>query len=127
MLGIDVGSGVGGAVDDAAEEHREEHEVVVLHPDHAILAELGADSLCKFEVNVTVGKPVCLVKVHLAGVVVEEGPEDRVGETVVVLVGDVVCEIDGLARVLVHQPLVDEWPILGRDVKAGPSDPGEGE
>ena len=43
------------------------------------------------------------------------------------LVGDVVCEVDGLARVLVHQPLVDERAILGRDKKASPSDPGEGE
>ena len=43
------------------------------------------------------------------------------------LVGDVVCEVDGLARVLVLEPLVDERAVLERDEKAGPADPGEGE
>ena len=43
------------------------------------------------------------------------------------LVGDVVCEVDGLAGVLVLEPLVDDWPVLERDEKARPPNPGEGE
>ena len=39
----------------------------------------------------------------------------------------VVCEVDGLARVLIQEPLVDEGAILGGDEKASPSNPGEGE
>ena len=78
MLGIDVSGWVGGAVDDTTEEHGEEHEVVVLDPNHAILPDLGADCLGKFEVDLTVGEPVGLVKVHFARVVVEERPEDGV-------------------------------------------------
>ena len=78
VLGVDVVGGVGGWADDGPEGHGEEHEVVVLDPDHAVLAQLGADGLCEFEVDMAVGEPVGLVKVHFAGVVVEEGPEDGV-------------------------------------------------
>ena len=78
VLGVDVVHGLGGTADEATEGHGEEHEVVVLHPDHAVLTKLGADGLCKLEVDLTVGEPVGLVKVHFTGMVVEEGPQDRV-------------------------------------------------
>ena len=39
----------------------------------------------------------------------------------------IVGEVDGLARVLILEPLVDERAILGGNKKARPSDPGEGE
>lgn len=78
VFGVDVVGGLRCGADDGAEGHGEEHEVVVLYPDHAVLAQLGADGLCKFEVDMAVGEPVGLVKVHFAGVVVEEGPEDGV-------------------------------------------------
>jgi hypothetical protein len=113
-------------VDQPAEEHGEEHEVVVLDPDHAAGLDDLLDGEGELEVRLAVREPVRLVKVHLAGVVVEEGPEDRVGEAVVVAVGDVVVEVDGLARVLLLEALVDDRPVLGRDVEAGPADPGEG-
>ena len=77
-LGVDVSGRFGGGGDDATEEHREEHKVIVLHPDHAVLPKLGADGLCKFEVDLTVGEPVRLVKVHFTWVVMEEGPQDGV-------------------------------------------------
>ena len=78
VLRVEVVSGLGGAVDEATEGHGEEHEMVVLYPDHAVLPELGADGFCEFAVDLTVREPVRLVKVHFTGVVVEEGPQDRV-------------------------------------------------
>ena len=78
VLGVDVNGWVGGTGDDSTKEHGEEHEVVVLHPNHAILPDLSADGLGKFEVDLTVREPVRLVKVHFTGVVVEEGPQDGV-------------------------------------------------
>ncbi len=77
-LGVDVSGWFGGGGDDTTEEHGEEHKVIVLHPDHAVVPNLGADGLCKFEVDLTVGEPVRLVKVHFTWVVVEEGPQDGV-------------------------------------------------
>jgi hypothetical protein len=127
LLEIDVASWIRSGVDDAAEEHGEEGKVEVLHPDHAVLAGLRPDGLCEFEVDLGVRELMWLVKVHLAGVIVEEGPEDRVWEAIVMLVGEVVCEVDGLAGVLVHQPLVHKWAVLGQDETARPADPDEWE
>ena len=56
----------------------------------------------------------------------EQGPEDGVGETVVVTIRDIVVEVDRLAVVFLHEPLVDDRSVLGVDVEARPSDPGEG-
>jgi len=56
----------------------------------------------------------------------EQGPKDRVGEAVVVAIRDVVVEVDGLAGVLLHEPLVDMSSVLGVDVETWPSDPSEG-
>ena len=39
---------------------------------------------------------------------------------------DVVIEVYCLARVLLPETLVDYWPVLGRNVEAGPADPSEG-
>jgi hypothetical protein len=79
-------------------------------------------------------------------VVVEEGPEDRVGETagkpnerasaqkdvaqgirssldeLVMLISDLLRQVDGLALELVHQTLIDVSPVLERDLDTGPSD-----
>ena len=68
-----------------------------MHPHHAAGRKLLNDGLGEREVSLAVGEPVLLVKVHLARVIVEEWPEDGVGEAVVVAVGDVVVEVDRLA------------------------------
>ena len=52
--------------------------MVVLHPDHVSGTDQATDGLGEFEVRLAVGEPIGLVKVHLARVVVEEWPEDRV-------------------------------------------------
>lgn len=57
--------------------------------------------------------------------VVEEGPEDGVGKTVVVSISDVIVEIDSLAGVLLHQSFVDQRAILWGDEETRPADPGE--
>lgn len=112
-------------VDEAAKKHRQKHEVVVLDPDHVARLELGTDGLGEAEVGLAVGVPVCLLEVHLAGVVVEERPENGVGEAVVVAVCELVVEIDCLAGVLLHEPAVDDLAVLLWDVEARPADPGE--
>jgi len=57
--------------------------------------------------------------------VMEEGPEDGVGKAVIVSVGDVVVEVYCLARVLLHEALVNYGPVLGRDIEPRPADPSE--
>lgn len=103
----------GGALVEGAEEHREEHQMVVLHPDHAARLELLHDRLRKRKVRLPIREPILLVEIHLTRVVVEEGPQNGVGEAVVVAVSDVVVEVDGLAGVLVAEAGVDERAVLG--------------
>lgn len=125
---IDLGVSVvaaGRSVNHAAKEHRQEHEVVVLNPDHGARLELRLDSLGELEVGLAVGEPILLVEVHLTRVVMEKRPKDGVGETVVVTVGDIIIQVDGLAAVLFHEPLVDIGAILDWDEEPGPADPGE--
>lgn len=59
----------------------EEHEVIVVDPDHVIVLDVGHDRLRKELVDFVVGGPCRLVEGNLAGVVVEQGPEDLVCET----------------------------------------------
>jgi hypothetical protein len=40
-------------------------------------------------------------------------------------VGYVIVEVYGLARVLLHETLIDERAIFGRDKEPRPSNPGE--
>lgn len=54
--------------------------MVVLHPNHiSRLTETGND-VGEAHVCFTVREPVGRVEVHLSGVVVEQGPQDGVGE-----------------------------------------------
>lgn len=100
--------------------------MVVLNPDHGARGELGHDGLCERHVRLAVGKPVLVLEVHLSGVVVEERPENRVREAVVVTVRDIVVQVDGLARVLLLQTAVDDRSVLGRNEEAWPANPREG-
>ena len=111
--------------DEAAKQHWEEHEVVVLDPNHGVLADLLSDDLGEAHVGDAVGKPVLLVEIHFARVVMEEGPEYGIRKAVVVAVGDVVIEVYCLTRVLLHETLVDYRPVLGRDIETRPTDPSE--
>ena len=97
--------------------------MVILYPNHAPWANLAHDGLCKRQVCLTVSEPVALVEIHFSGVIMEKGPEDRVGEAVVVLVCDIVVEIDGQAGILFHEPLVDDGAVLVGDEEARPSNP----
>lgn len=109
-----------------SQEHGKEHQVVILNPDHGAGSELLHNGLSEGVVRLPVGLPIFLFEVHLSGVVVEERPKDRVAEAVVVSVCDVIVEIDGLAGVLLHQPLVDDGAILWRNEETRPANPGEG-
>jgi hypothetical protein len=71
-------SGLAG--DDGPEQHREKHEVVVLHPNNVSGLDHGGDDVGEPHVGLAVGEPVFAVKVHLSGVVVEQRPQDGVGE-----------------------------------------------
>lgn len=108
-----------------SQKHGKEHQVVILNPDHGAGSELLHDGLSEGVVRLPVGLPVFLFKVHLSGMVVEKRPEDRVAETVIVPVCDVIIEVDGLAGVLLHQPLVDDGTILWRNEETRPANPGE--
>ena len=83
------------------------------------------NDLRELEISLPIRPPVLFVKVHLAGVVMEEGPKDGVGETVVVAIRDIVVEVDGLAGVFLHEYLVDVRSVLRVDVETRPSNPSE--
>ena len=99
--------------------------MVVLHPHHRVFANLLADGLGETHVGYAVRKPVFLVEIHFAGVIVEEWPEDGVREAIVVTVCDVVVEVYCLTRVLFLKALVDDDPFLWGDVETRPADPSE--
>ena len=54
------------------------HEVVVMDPDKVIILDVLCDGLCKKAIGFAVGLPRRLVKCNLTGMVVEEGPKNRV-------------------------------------------------
>ena len=62
------------AGDEASKKQREEHEVVVLHPNHGVLADLLADDFGEAHISNTVGEPILLIKIHFSGMIVEQGP-----------------------------------------------------
>lgn len=55
--------------------------MVVLHPDHVASLDQGGNDVGETHVGFPVSEPMGSVKVHLPGVIVEQWPEDRVGET----------------------------------------------
>lgn len=55
--------------------------MVVLHPDHVARLDQGGNDVGETHVGFPVSEPMGSVKVHLPGVIVEQWPEDRVGET----------------------------------------------
>jgi hypothetical protein len=107
----------------ATEEHWQEHEVIVLDPNHGIGGYLLANDFCKAHVGLTIRKPIRLVKIHFTRVIMEQGPEDGVREAIVVAIGDVIVEVDGLTRILLPETLVDEGSVFGRNEEARPADP----
>jgi len=113
-------------VQQGPEHDGQQHEVVILHPNHRPRLNVRQNNFGELEVGFPVRPPVLLFKVHFAGVVMEQGPKDRVGETVVVAIRDIVVEVDGLAGVLFHELLVDIRSIFGVDVETRPPDPSEG-
>jgi hypothetical protein len=72
---LDVALGV---ADFLAEHGGQKHEMVVVDPDQIVVLHIFCDFLCKQTVGFLVGFPCGLVEGDLTGVVVEEGPEDRV-------------------------------------------------
>jgi hypothetical protein len=57
--------------------------------------------------------------------IVEQRPQDGIGEAVVMAVCYVIVKVDGLARVLLHEAFVDYQPVLGWDEETWPTNPGE--
>jgi hypothetical protein len=113
------------AGDETAKEHGEQHKVVILHPDHRILANLLANNLSKSQVGNAVCEPVFLVEIHFTRMVMEERPEDGVRKAVIVTVCNVVVEVYCLTRVLLHKTLVNYGSVLWGDVETRPANPNE--
>jgi hypothetical protein len=67
-----------GGGDLLAEHLGEQHQVVIVDPDKVVILHILEDGLGEETVDFLVGSPGGLVKGDLTGVVVEEGPEDRV-------------------------------------------------
>jgi len=99
--------------------------MVILDPDHGAWGDLLEHDLSETHIGLAISQPVLLVEVHLSRMIVKEGPEDGIRETVIVAISDVIVEVYGLARVLLLQALVDEGPILWRNEETWPSDPCE--
>lgn len=60
-------------------KHRgQQHEVVVVNPDHVVILHIFRDGLCEQAIGFSVCVPSRLVEGNLSGVVVEQGPQDRV-------------------------------------------------
>lgn len=70
--------------------------MIILNPNHGSGGDLLKDDLSKCHVGLTISEPVLLVKVHLAGVVMEEWPQDGIGEAIVMAICDVIFQIDCL-------------------------------
>lgn len=62
------------AGDEAAKKQRKEHKVVILNPNHRVLADLLADDFGEAHIGYTIGKPILLIKIHFSGMVVKQGP-----------------------------------------------------
>ena len=71
--------------------------MVVLDPDHRVGSKLFHNRLGESHISLTVRQPILLLEVHLTRVVVEKWPEDRIGEAVVMAVGDLVVKVHSLA------------------------------
>lgn len=56
----------------------QKHKVVVMYPDQVIVLHIFRDSFRKQAIGFGVGVPRGFFKGNLTGVIVEEGPEDRV-------------------------------------------------
>lgn len=69
-----------GVADLLAEHLGKQHQVVIVDPDHISVLDILDNLLCEQAVDLAVSSPGGLVEGDLTGVVVEEGPEDRVCE-----------------------------------------------
>lgn len=97
--------------------------MVVLYPHHAVFSDLAHYGLCESQVGLSIGVPVAFVEIHFTGVVMEKRPENGVGEAVIMLVGDIIVHINGLAGVVLQEAFVDDWPVLVGDEEASPPNP----
>lgn len=57
---------------------REQHQVVVMHPNQVVILHICRHSLGEQPVGFSVCLPGALVESNFTGVVMEEGPEDRI-------------------------------------------------
>ena len=62
-----------------AQHFRHEHKVVVLDPHRVAVVDDPGNRVCKGLVDGDIGLEVALLKVDLAGQVVEQGPQDAGG------------------------------------------------
>ena len=56
------------------------HQVIVLHPEHIVVLQTGGDGIGKDLVGLAISIPGRLVKVDSLRMVMEEWPQNRVGE-----------------------------------------------
>lgn len=113
--------------------------MVVLHPDHVASLDQGGNDVGETHVGFPVSEPVGSVKVHLPGVIVEQWPKDRVGETyrkkkrrcqhcglgmvisgtrltIVVTVSKLIRKVNGVTIVFVEQSAIDGFTVLHGDL-----------
>jgi hypothetical protein len=67
-----------------AQHLRQEQELVIVHPDQVIGLVVLGDDVGESLVHLNVGVPVAYVERHLIQEIMEEGPEDPIGEPLVV-------------------------------------------
>jgi hypothetical protein len=91
--------------------------MIILDPDHIPRSDEPIDDLCEPHVSLPVSQPILLGKVHIPSVVVEQGPQDRVGEPVVMTICELVREVDGVTVEFGEEVRVYLVPVFYGDLR----------
>lgn len=102
---------------------RDQHQMVVVHPDQVVVVHDLGNLVGERLVGLVVRQPRILVEIDLARVVMEQRPQDRVAEPVVVQVRDLVGQENGHRVELLQQILLHLLLLVVRDLQPGPSEP----
>lgn len=92
--------------------------VVILNPNHITFLHETIDDLGEPHVGLPISQPIILIKVHLSRVVVEEWPENGIGEPVVVTFGKFIGEVDRVTVKFFEEVLVYLFTIFEGDLES---------
>lgn len=101
----------------------QQHQVVVVDPYQVVVLHGLEDDLGEGPVGLVVSQPGVLIEIDLTRVVVEQRPQDRVTEPVVVQVCDLVAQKHRHSVELLEQVLLDLLFLIVRDLQTGPPIP----